>query len=321
MYFDNKPLVSIIIPVYNGANYMNEAIDSALAQTYENVEIIIVNDGSTDNTEEIALSYNDKVRYFQKSQGGVASTLNVGISKMKGEYFSWLSHDDIYYPDKVKDEMLVLMKNDSKIAFCGWDVIDCNGEKINEILPGEKYPIEDLQKPLFALLHGMIGGCGLLIHRSTFCQFGLFREDLLTTQDFDLWFRMMRSSRISCSNKILYATRVHSEQGSYKYKNEHRNESESLWIEIMKTLTDEEKNNICGTKKKFYIDVYTLLVSYTSNKKAISYAKKNLSFIDLISVYSLLAIELFDVIRKHKVKSLYVRLKTVLKRMRDRISE
>ena len=75
------PLVSIVIPVYNGANYLREAIDSALAQTYSNVEIIVVNDGSDDGgaTRDIALSYGDKIRYFAKDNGGVSTALNVGI--------------------------------------------------------------------------------------------------------------------------------------------------------------------------------------------------------------------------------------------------
>ena len=64
-----NPLVSIVIPVYNGSNYMQEAIDSALAQTYENIEVIVVNDGSTDNTDEIARSYGDKIKYFVKENG------------------------------------------------------------------------------------------------------------------------------------------------------------------------------------------------------------------------------------------------------------
>ena len=79
------PLVSIVIPVYNGANYMREAIDSALAQTYKNIEVIVVNDGSTDNTDEIAKSYGDKIRYFKKENGGVATALNLGIREMRGE--------------------------------------------------------------------------------------------------------------------------------------------------------------------------------------------------------------------------------------------
>ena len=92
----HNPLVSIVIPVYNGSNFMREAIDSALAQTYPNIEILVVNDGSTDNTREIALSYGDKIRYFEKENGGVATALNLAIHEMKGEYFSWLSHDDWY---------------------------------------------------------------------------------------------------------------------------------------------------------------------------------------------------------------------------------
>ena len=95
------PLVSIIIPVYNGEKYMREAIDSALNQTYKNIEVIVVNDGSKDNTDEIALSYGDKIRYFKKENGGVSTALNLGIKEMKGEYFCWLSHDDVYEYNKV----------------------------------------------------------------------------------------------------------------------------------------------------------------------------------------------------------------------------
>ncbi|WP_032139571.1 glycosyltransferase family 2 protein, partial [Rickettsia tamurae] len=109
-------LVSIIIPVYNGANYMKEAINSALAQTYKNIEIIVVNDGSKDNgeTERVALSYGDKIRYFHKENGGCGSALNYGIKNMKGEYFSWLSHDDIYYPNKIEHQVNILNKLDNK---------------------------------------------------------------------------------------------------------------------------------------------------------------------------------------------------------------
>ena len=90
------PMVSIVIPVYNGSNYLSEAIDSALNQTYPNCEVIVVNDGSEDEgkTENIALSYGSKIRYFAKKNGGAATALNLGIAEMKGEYFSWLSHDE-----------------------------------------------------------------------------------------------------------------------------------------------------------------------------------------------------------------------------------
>lgn len=85
----NRPLVSIVIPVYNGGDYLKEAIDSALAQTYNNIEILIINDGSDDGgiTENIALSYGERVRYFCKKNGGVATALNLGIRNMRGGVF------------------------------------------------------------------------------------------------------------------------------------------------------------------------------------------------------------------------------------------
>ena len=104
-----KPLVSIVIPVYNGSNYMAEAIDSALSQTYENIEVVVVNDGSRDEgrSDDIAKSYGDKIRYFPKENGGSSSALNEGIKNMRGEWFSWLSHDDLYYKDKIKNPNII----------------------------------------------------------------------------------------------------------------------------------------------------------------------------------------------------------------------
>ena len=113
---DLNPKVTIVIPVYNGANYLSEAIESALAQTYRNIEIIVVDDGSNDGgaTEKIATSYKDRIRYYKKDNGGVAAALNLGIKKMTGEYFSWLSHDDMYEKTKIEDQVNYLNKNNSE---------------------------------------------------------------------------------------------------------------------------------------------------------------------------------------------------------------
>src|SRR5262245_18482633 len=89
------PLVSIVIPVYNGANFVADAIESALQQTYSRTEIIVINDGSTDDgaTAQVAQIYGSRIRYYEKANGGCGSALNYGIERMRGEYFSWLSHD------------------------------------------------------------------------------------------------------------------------------------------------------------------------------------------------------------------------------------
>ena len=109
-----QPFITVVIPVYNGADYLGEAIDSALAQTYPHREIIVVNDGSDDGgaTDRIARSYVDRIRYYVKENGGVSSALNLGIRNMRGDWLSWLSHDDLYLPDKLalQAEQLALLE-------------------------------------------------------------------------------------------------------------------------------------------------------------------------------------------------------------------
>ena len=124
-----SPLVSIIIPVFNGSNYLDQSIESALAQTYKDCEVLVINDGSNDNsqTKNIALKYGNKIRYFEKQNGGCASALNIGIKNMRGEYFSWLSHDDLYFPNKIQHQMNILLNiKDNKIPviYSGYEIID-----------------------------------------------------------------------------------------------------------------------------------------------------------------------------------------------------
>ena len=149
-----KPLVSIVIPVYNGANYMKEAIDSALNQTYPNCEVIVVNDGSNDNgaTEKIALSYGDRIRYIKKENGGVATAVNRGIKEMKGEYFSWLSHDDYYYPQKIEKQIEAIEKSGDKtaIAHSNFDFLNMTTGEKTSVDWLKQYDMQQLTNSNFA---------------------------------------------------------------------------------------------------------------------------------------------------------------------------
>ena len=99
------PKISVIIPVYNGQNYLREAIDSVFTQTYKNYEMIVVDDGSTDKTWEMIQSYGSHLYGIQKENGGVASALNCGIRHASGEYIAWLSHDDLFLPNKLERQV------------------------------------------------------------------------------------------------------------------------------------------------------------------------------------------------------------------------
>lgn len=193
-----NPKVSIIIPVYNGSNFMRCAIDCALEQTYENIEIIVVNDGSTDNgkTEEIALSYGEKIRYFAKPNGGVSSALNCGIRNMTGDYFAWLSHDDAYTPTRITDAVALLTSHDllgkKYVGFTGGYVADAGGTKIKDLRhsfePNRIYSSYEAMEAMVA--NGTLYGCNLLIPREAFDEAGLFDESLRYSQDTLMWYRI-----------------------------------------------------------------------------------------------------------------------------------
>jgi glycosyltransferase involved in cell wall biosynthesis len=271
------PLVSVVIPVYNGSNFLKEAVDSVLCQTYANIEILIINDGSNDNgaTERIALSYGGRVRYFKKANGGVASALNMGIRNMRGEYFSWLSHDDKYFPEKIESQIAMLydMGKPYELIFSGWSLIDKDGKETHRILPFEKYTKEELKRPLFPLLHGLVGGCCLLIHKSYFESLGMFDEHLPFTQDYDLWFRFMRGRKAICFPYALTMVRVHDGQGGRVHKDLYSRENDALWLRILKSLTPREMQEAAGSEYLFFKDVYVNLSLYSPCKEAVHYAK------------------------------------------------
>ncbi|MBQ7294665.1 MAG: glycosyltransferase [Clostridia bacterium] len=244
------PLVSIVIPVYNGSNYMAEAIDSALSQTYENIEVILVNDGSRDDgkSDAIAKSYGDKIRYFPKENGGSSSALNKGIAEMKGEWFSWLSHDDLYYPDKVRKQVeylnMLLSEGVSEadlykqVLFTACDYINGEGKVIKKSKPekeqalsahianlkGNEYLIAEPTKYNFY-------GCGCLVNKKVFEEIGAFDEKLRLINDLDMWSRVyMGSYKLHYMSEALTIGRIHSGQISrsigFSY---HNSEQDTLW--------------------------------------------------------------------------------------------
>lgn len=220
-----QPLVTIVIPVYNGANYLNESIHSALEQTYSNKEIIVVNDGSTDNgeTEKIALSYGDKIRYLSKVNGGVSSALNLCIDNMNGDWLSWLSHDDLYYPEKVEEEVhyigRLLDKNPSLdlsrvVIRCAAESIDKDGNtilKYNYRNVREKEPL--IEMILNNVYNYRLAGCSFLLPANAFRTVGKFNEKIRTVSDAEYWYRLLFAGfDFYYLDKCLIRGRVHKRQ-------------------------------------------------------------------------------------------------------------
>lgn len=233
----SQPLVSIVIPVYNGADYLSEAIDSALSQTWSNIEVLVVDDGSDDDgaTASVANGYGDRIRYFYKPNGGVASALNNGIREMRGDYFSWLSHDDVYAHDKVEKQIKALMDlGEPAMAFGDFSTIDADGKTRREFSVGHGF---DEEEALFAVLENRISGCGTLIHRRCLEVCGMFHPGLPSTQDYDLWFRIVSRFRLVHVPGTAVYHRLHEGQGSSQLR--HQDEAKLLWLSILDRVSGE----------------------------------------------------------------------------------
>ena len=251
------PKISIVIPVYNGGDYLCEAIDSALAQTYQNIEILLVNDGSNDdgNTERVALSYGDKIRYFSKPNGGVASALNRAIAEMSGEYFSWLSHDDLYCKEKIEKQVEALNRlgYDGVIIYSDYYVFTTNPAIVS---PSRMKGVPPEQFRYWITAENTLHGCTLLIPRSAFEKCGDFNEGLRTTQDYDLWFRLAKEFRFVHIDNVLVKARCHANQGSNKMADIALAECNNLLTGFVENLTTDEILSASGKQlSEAYSDI------------------------------------------------------------------
>jgi glycosyltransferase involved in cell wall biosynthesis len=209
--------VSIVIPVYNGANYLRAAIDSALDQSYPNCEVIVVNDGSTDDgaTRDIALSFGAAIRYLEKNNGGTATALNTGIRHARGDYISWLSHDDLYFAHKVERQIAFLDGRDNKdvVVYSDYEVLNMDTSDISQHL--SDCLNQSRASTLRLLIKSQLHGCTFLIPRHSLIECEQFHQDLRTTHDYHMWFCLLRADYefVHCSGVVVRA-RWHAAQVS-----------------------------------------------------------------------------------------------------------
>lgn len=241
-----KPLVSIVIPLYNGSNYIEEALKCAIAQDYPNKEIIVVNDGSSDNGagREICLKYSDSITYIEKENGGCSSALNFGIRAAKGEYISWLSHDDLYLPNKLSYQIELIDRlglDENTIVSNSGGLIDKEGNAIAH--PSVKTDATLNAKEFFSylLFKKCLNGCGLLIPKAVFEKRLYFREDMRFVLDWNLWLKVaVEGFKVHIDSTELVKNRVHGGQVTVKQKELHKTEARDTVEELFLMLRDKE---------------------------------------------------------------------------------
>lgn len=177
----SNPLVSIVIPVHNGEKYIKESIDSCLNQTYNNIEIIVVDDKSEDRTLEILKEYGQKLTVIPvEKQNGLGNVINIGIRESKGKYIARMDADDIMYPTRIEKQVQYLESNPNCVAVGGQiDIIDEN----STITSHREYAIEDRDIKKNRFLFQPFAHPAVTLRKSTVEEISLYPEDMWKVED------------------------------------------------------------------------------------------------------------------------------------------
>ena len=200
-------LVSIIVPVFNCETFIAEAIESALAQTYRTIEVIVVNDGSTDGTLSVLQGFGDQIKVIDQANGGPPKARNAGLAAAKGEYIAFLDADDVWLPGKVAAQVAHLEANpDVGTCYFSWHVWPADADGV---FRKPAFSLEPMDAPRVVaeksgwIYNRLIFDCELLtttvmIRSSIVRKIGEFNVELWNGDDYDYWIRLSQTAKISC---------------------------------------------------------------------------------------------------------------------------
>ena len=201
------PLVSVVIPVYNQGQYLAAAIESVLAQKYEPIELIVVDDGSSDDTPAVISQYVDRISSIRQSNHGASHALNHGIQASQGSLVCWLSADDEFLPGKLHAQVEAFaVEPELWLCSTGFDVVDAAGNMVRRN-PTTRWRHPD---PFVAVLwENPINGSTVMVRREVFDQVGFFDTSLRADVDADMWLRIAPFGRIVQLQGAFLRYRVH----------------------------------------------------------------------------------------------------------------
>ena len=183
----NKPLVSVIIPTYNRGWILQEAIDSVLDQDFSDYELIVVDDGSNDNTREILGAYGDRITVLRQPNRGVSAARNRGINEAAGQLIAFLDSDDLWLPGKLSTQVGFFEDNADAVINQTQEIWIRNGQRVNPKKKHHKFSGMIFERSLALCL---VSPSAVMIKKSLFDIVGVFDEDLPACEDYDLWLRI-----------------------------------------------------------------------------------------------------------------------------------
>jgi glycosyltransferase involved in cell wall biosynthesis len=203
-----KPLVSVIIPTYNSAEYIEEALESVFEQTFQDFEIIVVDDGSTDGTGEILKKYGDRIRYIFQGNSGPASARNQGIRTALGEFIAFLDADDLWVPTKLEKQLeLFRQRKDLGMVTTGACSFDEKGVFGYSTDKRETLMVGDIAINIF--LRSNIGTPTVMVRKEIFDSVGFFEENIRQSEDDNMWIRIAAHYEVELIDEALIKVRNH----------------------------------------------------------------------------------------------------------------
>ncbi|HBV97892.1 MAG: hypothetical protein JL50_07610 [Peptococcaceae bacterium BICA1-7] len=207
------PLVSVVIPTFNRAGMLEKAVQSVLTQTFKDIELIVVDDGSGDRTYEIMEKYRGQLKYFFKKNGGVASARNYGLEMASGELIAWLDDDDFFFPGKIGKQVECFIRNPwAGLVYTGHMTVDSTSFRERK-----SYYVPPYYRDCRSNRDALMGRCffansTVMMKRVCFDLAGRFDEGLSHTVDYDMWLKVAAFYRFACVPEVLAGYRWHGRQ-------------------------------------------------------------------------------------------------------------
>lgn len=245
------PLITVLMPVYNGEKYLKESIESILNQTYCDFEFLIINDGSTDSSEAIVREYAEKdkrIRYVEnKTNLGLVSTLNKGLKLAKGKYVARMDADDIAYSDRFSKQ-IELMERRLEVSICGTSFQSIGARHAKHVYPQEH---EAIKAGL------LFGSC--ICHPSVLMRTDFILEnhisyiaDTFPAEDYKIWVKSARLGKLYNLPDILLKYREHDTQISTENKHWQKEQTDKIRLEMLELLSAEFNEN----EKRYHLDIF-----------------------------------------------------------------
>ena len=204
-----NPPISVVIPLFNAKRYVAAALESVFAQTYPVGEILIVDDGSTDDPWSVLSGYEGRIRYLRGENHGAGHARNIGVAAAKGTLIAFLDADDMWVGSKLEKQVRVLQARNSALVYCGRREFDGEGNYLGEFEQTE-FPQGRIFEKLIEQNH-ISTASAVIIRRDVFEAFGGFKENpaLKVSEDFELWCRVALSHDIGAVSEPLVKYRLH----------------------------------------------------------------------------------------------------------------